>query len=323
LRALRRRIFLAAQVLAAALLIFFIGRELAHQWSAFRAQPLEADLRVTDILVSGAIVLGTYALLVQTWRVLLAGTGDSLPFWRAARIWSVSNLWRYVPGKVWQIGAMSALAQRENVSAVSAAGTAILSTILNIATGLALVLLLGWRWLDEWNSGAHPLAIGLLTLAVAGLLALPYALPRVSALAARLSGRDVQLRAPPTWAIVVAIVGNVLSWLLYGLAFLWLVRGLLGTAAGAPWQYIAVFTASYIVGYLFLFLPGGIGPREIVMLGLLTSLGLATPKQAALVTAASRIWLTFLELVPGLLFLARDRVQRRPSITPPPDVSTD
>ncbi len=310
-------------MLAAAVLIFFIGRELVRQWSAFQAQPLAADLRVSDVLVSGAIVLGTYALLVQTWRVLLAGSGASLTFWRAARIWSVSNLWRYVPGKVWQIGAMSALAQRESVSAIAAAGAAILSTVLNITTGLALVLLLGWRWLDDWNAGAHPAAIALFVTAVVGLLALPYALPRLGAVAARLSGRDVQLRAPPPWAILLAVVGNVLSWLLYGIAFLWLVRGLLGGAAGATWQYIAVFTASYIVGYLFLFLPGGIGPREFVMLGLLTSLNLATPKQAALVTAGSRIWLTFLELVPGLLFLMWDRARGRPNIKPPPDVPTD
>ena len=70
---------------------------------------------------------------------------------------------------------------------------------------------------------------------------------------------------------------------------------------------------------LFLAIPGGIGPREGVMLLMLTTLSLTTEKQAALVTVASRLWLTLLELVPGLLFLAFDRI--RPS--PPLDSRTD
>ena len=97
----------------------------------------------------------------------------------------------------------------------------------------------------------------------------------------------------------------------YGLAFMWFVLGVIGAAPGATWQYIAVYTASYVVGYLFLFLPGGIGPREGVMVVLLTGLQLNTPKQALLIAVASRVWLTVLEIVPGLLFLAHDFARRR------------
>ena len=95
-----------------------------------------------------------------------------------------------------------------------------------------------------------------------------------------------------------------------------------GGGAAPAWQYIAVFAASYVVGYLFLFIPGGIGPREAVMLYMLTSLSMATPKEAALITAGSRIWLTFLELVPGLVFLAYGRIRRPPQLTQRSDVSS-
>jgi hypothetical protein len=313
-------VFLAAQIVAAAFLLYFVGRALGAQWATFRDQPLKAHLGWGDILASGALVLGTYALLVQTWRILLARAGASLSFWSAARIWSVSNLWRYVPGKLWQIGAMSALATRENVPAVAAAGSAVLSTVLNVATGLALMLLLGWRWLDLIRPEAHAVAIGLLAAAVVGLLLLPFVLPLLGAMAARFSGRDIRLQAPSASALAVAVAGNALAWLLYGVAFLYLVRGVLGDAPGATWEYIAVYTASYVVGYLFLILPGGIGPREAVMVGLLTSLNLTTPKQALLVAAASRVWLTILEIVPGVLFLAHDGARGRSTTTLPTDV---
>jgi hypothetical protein len=44
----------------------------------------------------------------------------------------------------------------------------------------------------------------------------------------------------------------------------------------------------------------------------LRALGLAGPGEAWLLAITSRLWLTVLELVPGLLFLARDAA-RRPS----------
>lgn len=306
--------------------MYFIGRVLVRQWAAFRAQPLEADVRWLAVAASGALVLVTYALLVQTWRVLLAGSDQSLSFPRAVRIWTVSNLFRYVPGKVWQIGAMATLAERAQVSAVSAAGSAILSTVLNIAAGLAIVLILGWRWLDQIDPNARAMAIALIVVALVGLLLLPFAIPRLGVLISRLTGRQVDVATPRPRAIAIATAGNILSWLLYGVAFKWLVIGVLGDAPGAAWQYVAVFTASYVVGYLFLILPGGIGPREAVMVMLLTSLALATPKQAWLVAGASRVWLTVLEIGPGLLFVAHDVARRRSSTKlpkPPTDAPTN
>jgi len=291
--------------------LYFVGRTLAAQWATLRATPLEAHPRWWAVGVSSAIVLGVYALLVQTWRVLLVESNESLSFWRAARIWSISNLWRYVPGKVWQIPAMSELARRENVSAAAAAGSAVLNTVLNIATGLAIVLVLGWRWLDLINPNARVAAIVLMVAAVAGLAFLPFVLTRFSAWVVRLSGREVQLTAPPVRTIAVATIGNVIAWTMYGVAFLWLVRGVIGDAPGATWQYVAVYCASYVVGYLILIAPGGIGVREGVIVLLMPSLGLATPKQALLIAGASRVWLTILEIVPGILFLARDISRRR------------
>jgi uncharacterized membrane protein YbhN (UPF0104 family) len=317
----RRRLYVVAQLVAAALLLYFVGRTLAEQWDVLTAQRLDADLDVSSIALSGALTFGAYALLIQVWRMLITSAGGSLSFWKAARIWSISGLWRYVPGKVWSIGAMSALAHRENVPAVAAAGTAVLNTVLSIACGIAISMLLAWRWLSALNPGAQPAAILLLVLAVVGLFALPAMVPRLAALAARLAGRDVQLRAPPPWALGLAVAGNVLAWALYGLAFMWLVDGVLGDTVGAPWQYVAVFTASYVVGYLFLLVPGGIGPREAMMIGLMTSLKLATAKEAALVAVVSRVWLTFLEVVPGLVLLALQGASRPPSTEPPPDVS--
>jgi len=320
LRTPRRSTLIVAQLIIAALLLYYIGRTLVAQWNEFRAQPLVAEPRWIDVIGSGVVVLATYAALVQTWRLMLGAYGERLRFWEAARIWSVSNLGRYIPGKIWQITAMGMMANRAGISPLASTGTAVLSTIVNIACGILLALVLGWRWLDMVRSDARAAALILLAVAVGGLVSLPWIMPRVSALASRATGRQLEVGTVPARTIAVAITGNMIAWLLYGLAFMWLVRGVLGATAGATWQYIAVFTASYVVGYLFLILPGGIGPREGVMVALLTSLQLATPKQAWLVAGASRVWLTVLEIMPGLLFLTLHRARRGPT-GPSSDVS--
>lgn len=307
-------------------MLYYVGRTLVAQWSTYRAQPLQTDLRWADLAGSAALVLVTYALLIESWRLMLrrwtgGAAAPTLPFATAMRIWFVSNLGRYVPGKVWQITTMGVMANRAGISPVASTGSALLGTIINIASGIAIVLTLAWRWLDVIDPSARGIAVGLVVLSATGLALLPFIMPSLARFAARVLGRDVAVGHPAPATIALVVLANVLAWALYGLAFMWLVRGVLGSAAGAPWHYIAVFTASYVVGYLFLFLPGGIGPREAVMAALLTSLGLATAKQAWLVAGASRVWLTVLEVTPGLLFLASRA--RRETTTPSTDATSE
>jgi uncharacterized membrane protein YbhN (UPF0104 family) len=297
----------------AALLFYFVGRELVRQWQTFRATPLNASPDWLAIVASGAIVLLTYAMLVQSWRLLLGAAGSPLSFWRATRIWTVSNLWRYVPGKIWQIGAMGSMASRENVSPVAAANAALIGTVVNIAAGIGISLAFAWSALAQIGPNAQTVAIALVVAALAGLLSLPLVLPPLGRVAARATGRDIQVVSPERRVLAIAVALNLTAWVLYGLAFMWLVRGVLGAAPGSAAQYIAVYAASYVVGYLFLIIPGGIGPREAVMVLLLTTFSLATPKQAWLVAGASRLWLTVLEIVPGLLFLALARGRATPA----------
>jgi len=322
LRAPRRSVFLAAQWIAAALVLYYIGRTLLAQWNQYRSQPLETDVHWLPIVGSAALVLATYALLIQTWRLLMGAAGAPLNFANAARIWCVSNLGRYMPGKIWQITTMGVMTQRAGVSAATAASSALLSTLINIACGVAITLALSWRWLERIDTSARAIAIVLIIGALVGLAALPVVLPALARMVSRVIGREVALDTPSRARVAGAVGGNLLAWVLYGFAFQWFVAGVLGGAAGAAWQYLAVFTASYVVGYLFLFLPGGIGPREGVMVALLTALQLTTYKQAWVVAGASRVWLTVLEIVPGILFVASDAARRRSSNTPSTDGTT-
>jgi hypothetical protein len=105
----------------------------------------------------------------------------------------------------------------------------------------------------------------------------------------------------------------VISWVAYGVAFQFFVRGILGSDAGGVLSYIAVYAASYIIGFLALFAPGGAVVRESALVTGMVKLGLSSRPDALAVAIASRLWLTVLELIPGLFFIAVRKPAPRPT----------
>jgi glycosyltransferase 2 family protein len=111
--------------------------------------------------------------------------------------------------------------------------------------------------------------------------------------------------------LAAAFAANVFAWGAYGVALTFLAKGLLPDLdLGLP-QAIGVFTCSYLVGFVALFAPGGLGPRESVFLLLLAGdIGL---KPAAALALASRLLLTGTEVLPAVPLLLR-----RSASAPPP-----
>ena len=309
----RRRILSAVlQVAIVAAVVWFAARTLGGQWAAFRERALTVRPRWTGVLGSAVLVLATYALLIESWRALVRALGDRLEYGDAARIWAVSNLGRYVPGKVWSIGAMGVLAQRVGVSPVAAAGSAVLGTLVNLAAGFVVLFLAGHEVLAALFPGAARVAALLPVLGGVSLFAVPVLLPLAARLAAGVTGRPYTPVRVPARTLLGVSAANVASWVLYGVAFRWLAGALLPNLAGKWGEYVAVFAGSYLAGYLALVIPGGIGVRELSMTAALVRLGAATPPDAALLAVASRLWLTVLELAPGLVFLARGALRPAP-----------
>ena len=305
----------------AAVVVIVVGRNLVHGLVELRRHPLPRPPRWELILLSGVVFLSGHAVLVQTWRSMLTCWDARLPFWSAARIWSVSNLARYLPGKIWNIGAMGAMSRNVGVSPVAASGSAILSTLVNLLAGFVVSVIAGRALLEQSSQGRGTLAILIVAIASLMLLIAPWIMPRIAPIIARLAGRPVEATLPAR-AVAYALIGNIVAWLLYGAAFQLFVLGLLGTASGGYAEYLAAYTISYILGYLVLFAPAGLGVREGAMVTVLTYAGLASAPEAALVALTSRVWLTLLEVVPGFTFWTHAAVNRRPPTRDPSDVPT-
>ena len=289
-------------------IVAFAAHSLVRNWEQLRSQPLDWRIEPGWLVLSALVVWAMYALLVVAWRTVLAGWGQRLDGWTAGGIWTVSSLGKYLPGKVWAVAGMALLAQRAGVPPWAATGSAVVMQGLAIGTGAAVAGLTG----REAIEAAHPGARAVLALLVAGsmvgiaLLLWPPFLRRLL----RLLAPDAEARGAPAAAgIGVGIAANLLAWLGYGGALWLLARGLLPSAGLDPLLAVAVFTASYLAGFLALFAPGGLGVREalfIIMLQGPLGIGAATA-----LAVASRVLLTITEFGAAVPFLVFSRWRAR------------
>lgn len=282
--------------------VAFGGRALHSQWGSVAALRASTPADWPGILMASILVGASYAVLILTWRATVHAWGESLPMTAAARIWLISNLGRYVPGKVWQIGAMGVMAQEAGVSSVAAVGSALVVSLVHVIVGFGVVAVTGLPLLRSLVPVGTPL-LPVLLLGLVATLAMPWLLPWVATLATRVTGRAIALPRLPARAVWVAAAGSAAGWSLFGIAFHRLGAALLGHATGDAATSVAVFTLSYLAGFLALIAPGGLGVREVVMAGLLTSTGLASGAEATWLVVGSRLWLTVLEILPGLVLL--------------------
>ena len=302
----RRSLFVIGQWLLAIAIVWYAIAALRGQWAEAGERLSSIKPQWSWILIATAIVVATYILLIETWRRIVLAAGQSLAFADAARIWFVSNLGKYVPGKVWSIAAMTMMAREQSVSAAAAAGSSVLIQLVTIAAGIGVVFVTGAQAVD------HPsLAIAIAAVILVSLATLPAALPRIGKLAASLTGKEITLPRISAKTVWMCVASSVLSWIAYGVAFEFFVRGILGSSAGATTSYIAVYAASYIIGFLALFAPGGAVVRESAIVTGMLRFGLSGQADALAIAVASRIWLTVTELLPGLAYMAsRKRTSR-------------
>lgn len=305
---MRSTLWRAAQWVAGIAIVAFAARQLIAGWSDIAGRPLVWQVRPLLLAASAICIWLMYALLVQAWRAMLAGWGDRLPLRDAARIWTVSSLGKYIPGKVWALAGMALMAQRAGVKPWAATASAVILQALAIGTGAAVVGVFGSTALRAeypWVGIVLPLLVVGSATGMA-LLLWPSFIRRLLALV------RIELPAaasPGVWPVVYGVVANLVAWCGYGVAFWLLGRGLLELPGLTIGRAIATFAASYIAGLLFLPAPGGIGVRESVVLLMLT--GAVGPASASALAVASRVLLTLTEFGAAAPFLLSHRERLR------------
>jgi len=288
----RRALFRVLLTTAALVAVGIALSDLAGQWGELTQQPVQWAFRPGYLAGAILAALATYLVLIDSWRRVLGGYGDALPFPVAARIWILSNFGKYLPGKLWIIAGMAVMAGKEGVRPAAAVTSAVIMQALALASGAAVGAFApgALAALGPWG-GTGALGVAVASFLGLGLLISPRALGVVQGVLPAGAPTLEPVRAP---ALALGLVGNLLAWLGYGLATRWLAEGLFAGAELPLLVAAGAFAVSYLAGLLALVVPGGIGVRETIFTVLLAPyLGI---RSAVALAIASRLLMTLIEL---------------------------
>jgi glycosyltransferase 2 family protein len=272
--------------------VWWLGRLIADNWAELR----RFDWRVDPALLAASVAAHVAVLGWGVWvwsRILRHFDHPPVRLGMLQRIWFLSNLARYVPGKIFQFIAVAQLSRSAGLSG------AVLLTSMLVHTGFALlsaVVVAAWTLPAGMVHEGAPLWPALVATAGAALAVHPAFLNRLLSFIPRLLKKDV-IRWNAGWMDGLALLGlSIVSWGFYGVAYHLFVASL----ADVPWSYLpamaGVNALSFFVGYASP-LPGGAGLREISMTGLLRPY--FSDGVAAVLSIAARLWTIAAELIGG------------------------
>ncbi len=282
-------------VAIALLAFYFLFSRLIRDWRQIPFDTLHFNLLLL-ILSYAVLFVVHFPLSALGWQLLLAGLGEQIGFRRALAIITITQLGKYAPGKVWfTLGRMS-LARSDGVaesktltSVVIETGFLLLAAVLLFA--LALLFL---------PRGAFPPGVYYSLLAAPFTLFVVYP-PILNRLLRFLLPRFKRpvFTLKLSYPRLLAILGiYLLDWFFQGLGCFILINSFYPFPARQLPVLLGGYAISWILGFLFLLAPAGLGIREGIYTFILK---LVMPAPVAIISAmVTRVWMSTGELAIAL-----------------------
>ena len=277
------------KLLIVSVILFFFIRYIYAHWNNLAQYQWKFDYQL--LFGSLILVMANFIFLIQIWRKLILRMGYFLNFKKAFKIFFYSSLGKYVPGKVWSVLGMVYMCEKEGIPREASMASAVLNQALNMIGGMLLVVIVsGTRFL-----GGLPKIIYFPLALIFIIFIYPPLLEKVLNMMLKLLKREpIKINLSFRNNLIFTFL-FMLSWCVYGVAFIIFIRSLTTCSLSLSPIISSAFVFSYIVGFLSVFVPGGLGVREGILVFYLSSyfpLPVAT-----LIALLSRLWMTAAEIL--------------------------
>lgn len=211
-------------------------------------------VNLVDLLLSFLLVLICYGITASVWWFQVKLLGERFTFRSALQSYFLSSLPRYVPGFIWGYWGRAYLSERSGAKRSTIVASIGLEMGLFIGTGLAVGL---FYWLPVQEGS---LVTGALTIVAALSLAVVILITGKKLKSVRQWLRSLSV----SFLVALVYVG---FWILYGLSVFVLVRAISPTESqDLALRVISGFALSWLAGFFAIFVPGGLGVREGILI---------------------------------------------------------
>jgi uncharacterized membrane protein YbhN (UPF0104 family) len=288
----------------------FCGYALAKGWPQVR--PALDQLHWYSVVGSIVAAMAGSACGMIAWRSVLSHFGSPLPVAVAARVSFVAQLAKYVPGAVWSFAAHVELGHDYQVPRRRAAASVAVALAVTAGSGLLIAALTLSLASPEI---VRKYLLALIAVPVIAICLVPPVLQRLLDAALRLI-RQPPLEQPLPWrALGQAFAWSTAGWLIYGVQ-IWLL--FIDVGKDGPRTFliaVGAYSLAYSLALLLVVFPGGIGPRELLLVAALAPLLAHGPALA--VALATRLVTTVSDLAWGGIGVLIGRTERaRPDRSP-------
>lgn len=249
------------QALVIAIILAFWARVIANNWQQLLAYPW--DLSWGWWIAALLLLLAQVFLLATIWWRVLKLVGV-LTAWRlAAALWLQTQIARYIPGGIWDMSGRLLLGQQVGIGKRASSASMAMEMALQILSASLFLLFALYLQFRAETAFYLPLAIAVALVSLV-VISPPVFTFGVNTLLRLLRRQPLVMHL--TYVDVLALfAARLLAHGLLGVGFVFFVQGL----TPVPWSQAPLLAAAYVgawlIGYLALFVPTGIGVREGVL----------------------------------------------------------
>lgn len=217
-----------------------------------------------------------YTLNAFSWFVVLKFLDINISIYQAIRVWVLSNLSRLLPGSVWQYVSRVYLSEQVGISKVDSTIALIVEIIANILIGIVVIYFVAFFW--ELPSQINEIKNFLLVILIVGFISLLLffriflsIIKKVLNFLFKINLVRHQIKYNFKY-LPFLIVGFIFQFVLAGLSIYFLINSFFSIEFSEYPIIVGSYAFSWLVGYLTIISPGGLGVQEVTLSSLLSFL---------------------------------------------------
>lgn len=278
-------------------LLGFLFSNVAQDWKSILIY--KEQLQFIPLILSFLILLTVYPEGAYCWYLILKKENLNVPIYSAMKIWIISNTGRYVPGKIWQyIGRVEMAHRLEDIPKIKTISSLLLETFLVLVAGL-LASLLSLVFIN-FNNYVHSYWY---LIVVSSLIVLhPVIANRFIDVIAKITKRDIK-KFDMTLSLKSTL--SLIPWFMLNFFLNGIALAFLANSIGIKLdildllKYIGFYSISWVLGFVSIIAPAGIGVAEVSLAYLLSLSGIPI----AIASAIAIIYRFLLTLSEAVVFL--------------------
>ncbi|MBN2541954.1 flippase-like domain-containing protein [bacterium] len=281
------------------LVFFFLGYALYNNWQDVKIHMENIKFNIGYLVISFIFLFIYFVIASMVWKLVLKELNAELPLKRAIQIQAVTLLGRYVPGKFMVPLGKIYFTKKMGISARKTAISILFYDVYGIFSSLILfsisLLFLSNKELPKW------IYMGLILLPICLIALHPKVHPKIVNFGLKVLKRDPISFSFSYYQSFKIMLLYAVCWITLGASFFLLIKSYDPTLAFSIFpSIIGIQSIAFVIGYISIFVPGGIGVREGV-LALLLSFYMSL-SAAILAAIIYRIWTILGQVILAAIF---------------------